>query len=199
MQEPYLGTRQRTKKGALGGYAWQSFAQCSARRSAIGSGLLALGVPAAAYVGLFGINSADWMLVDLALHAYSMVAVPLYDTLGAEVVSYICGHAELAAVACDAAVLPTLLASLADCASVKLVVRPLLTCEQIACNCALGMLVASLDDCASVKLVVRSPLLCLQRKLVLCRHVEAALRPPLCSLTRDAIACHERWTMRLVS
>jgi long-chain acyl-CoA synthetase len=63
------------------------------------------------------------MLVDLALHAYSMVAVPLYDTLGADVVQYICSHAELAAVACAAAVLPTLLATLPECPSIKLVVR----------------------------------------------------------------------------
>ena len=63
-----------------------------------------------------------WMLVDTALHAYSMVSVPLYDTLGHEAVQYILSHAELQAVACSLTVLPTLLQCLPDCPNVKLVV-----------------------------------------------------------------------------
>lgn len=52
-----------------------------------------------------------------------MVSVPLYDTLGPDAVRYICRHAELAAVACAAAVLPTLLQCLSDCPTVSLVVH----------------------------------------------------------------------------
>ena len=55
---------------------------------------------------------AEWMLFDSALHAYSMVSVPLYDTLGPGAVEYIANHAELAAVGCSAAVLPTMMAVL---------------------------------------------------------------------------------------
>jgi long-chain acyl-CoA synthetase len=76
------------------------------------------------YVGLFGVNSADWFLLDLSMHAYSLVPVPLYDTLGTDVVTFICSHAELAAVCCAATVLSTLLKSLSDCPTVRLVVRP---------------------------------------------------------------------------
>jgi acyl-CoA synthetase (AMP-forming)/AMP-acid ligase II len=123
MQDPYLGTRQRTKKG-WGAYTWQTYAQCAQRRTAIGSGLLALGIEPNSFVGLFGINSAEWMLVDLAIHAYSMVAVPLYDTLGPDVVQYICSHAELVAVACAASQLPTLMKRLPECPTVRLIVRP---------------------------------------------------------------------------
>lgn len=64
----------------------------------------------------------EWVLVDSALHAYSMVSVPLYDTLGPDAVEYICNHAELAAVACSAAVLPVLLQCVARCPSVKCLV-----------------------------------------------------------------------------
>ena len=67
-------------------------------------------------------SGADWMLVDCALHAYSMVSVPLYDTLGHEAVRYILTHAELQAIACSLAVLPTLLQCLPDCPNVKTVV-----------------------------------------------------------------------------
>lgn len=123
VQEPYLGTRTRTKSGGYGGYTWQSYAQCAERRAAIGSGLLSLSIAPGSAVGLFGVNSADWMLVDLALHAYSMVSVPLYDTLGADAVQYICGHAEVVAVAVAAPLLPTLLKVLPACPTVLTVVR----------------------------------------------------------------------------
>ena len=67
---------------------------------------------------------ADWMLVDLACHAQSIVPVPLYDTLGPEAVEYIVKHAELSGIACSAKVFPTLALCLPQCPSVKLVVRP---------------------------------------------------------------------------
>ena len=63
-----------------------------------------------------------WVLVDAACMAYSMTAVPLYDTLGPEAVTYICGHAELTVVACSIDVLDTLLTALPHCPTVKLVV-----------------------------------------------------------------------------
>ena len=66
---------------------------------------------------------ADWVLVDGACYAYSMVTVPLYDTLGADAVQYICSHAELSTVAVSAPLLGTLLPCLGDVPTVKLVVR----------------------------------------------------------------------------
>ena len=68
------------------------------------------------------IPSAGWVLVDAACTAYSMTSVPLYDTLGPEAVTYICGHAELTVVACSVEVLDTLLKALPDCPTVKIVV-----------------------------------------------------------------------------
>ena len=73
-------------------------------------------------VGLYSINCADWVLTEAALTRLACVSVPLYDTLGPDAVAYICNHAELSAVACSAAVLPTLLGQLQQCPSVKLVV-----------------------------------------------------------------------------
>jgi len=65
---------------------------------------------------------AEWVLVDSALHAYSMISVPLYDTLGPDAVDYICNHAELTAVACSAAVAPVLLQALPNCPKLRLLV-----------------------------------------------------------------------------
>jgi hypothetical protein len=67
-------------------------------------------------------TSAEWVLVDCALHAYNMVSVPLYDTLGHDAVEYICNHAELSAVACSAAVLPVLMQAVVRCPTVKTLV-----------------------------------------------------------------------------
>ncbi len=46
-----------------------------------------------------------------------------YDTLGPESVAYICGHAELSAIACSAQALGSLLEALPEKPHIKLVVR----------------------------------------------------------------------------
>lgn len=91
-------------------------------RTSLGSGLLQLGVSPKSMLGLYSVNCKEWVLLDAAAHSYGMVSVPLYDTLGPDAVEYICNHAELSAVGCSAAVLPTLLSCLHKCPSVKLLV-----------------------------------------------------------------------------
>ncbi|KAL4852872.1 Long chain acyl-CoA synthetase 7 [Chlorella vulgaris] len=119
---PYLGHRTSDAKGQPGPYVWQTYSEVAELRSAIGSGMQHLGIQSGAAVGLYSINQPEWCLVDAACHAYSMVSVPLYDTLGPDTVKYICNHAELAAVACSIEVLGKLLEVLAECPTVRLVV-----------------------------------------------------------------------------
>lgn len=97
-------------------------------RTSLGSGLLQLGITPKSMLGLYSVNCKEWVLLDAAAHAYSMVSVPLYDTLGPDAVEFICNHAELAAVGCSAAVLPTLLSCLHKCPTVKLLVSKMLEC-----------------------------------------------------------------------
>ncbi|MEW5299708.1 MAG: hypothetical protein WDW36_002698 [Sanguina aurantia] len=119
---PFLGTRVRDNKGKLGAYTWMTYNQAGDTRTAIGSGLLQLGISPRQAVGLYSVNCREWVLMDTAFHAYSMVSVPLYDTLGPDAVEYICNHADLAAVGCSAQVLPILLSCISRCPSVKLLV-----------------------------------------------------------------------------
>ncbi|KAG2500825.1 hypothetical protein HYH03_001587 [Edaphochlamys debaryana] len=119
---PYLGTRKRDDKGRLGAYQWMTYAQAADVRTAIGSGLLQLGMAPKAAVGVYSVNCRDWVLFDTALHAYAMVSVPLYDTLGPDAVEFISNHAELACVGVAAAVLPTLLTVLPRCPTIRLLV-----------------------------------------------------------------------------
>lgn len=117
----YLGTRTSDSKGKPGPYNWMTYAQVAETRTHIGSGLLHLGIKPGSTVGLYSVNHTGWLLVDAACSAYSMTSVPLYDTLGPDAVTYICGHAELTAVACSIDVLDTLLKCLPECPTVKIV------------------------------------------------------------------------------
>ncbi|KAK9816781.1 hypothetical protein WJX72_005028 [[Myrmecia] bisecta] len=119
---PFLGQRTVDSKGHAGPYKWMTYGEAGEARTNIGSGLLHLGLAPGATVGLYSINCRDWVLVDAACSAYSLISVPLYDTLGPDAVRYICSHAELAAVACSAEVLPIMLQCLPDCPTVKLVI-----------------------------------------------------------------------------
>lgn len=121
-KEWFLGTRAVDSTGKAGPYHWMTYSQAGEARTAIGSGLVKLGITAGQSVGLHSVNCRDWVLVDGACHAYSFIAVPLYDTLGADAVQYIIKHAELAAIACSVAVFPTLMQALPECPGVKVVV-----------------------------------------------------------------------------
>mmetsp|Transcript_4030 Transcript_4030/g.6617 ORF Transcript_4030/g.6617 Transcript_4030/m.6617 type:complete len:687 (-) Transcript_4030:388-2448(-) len=119
---PFLGSRRRDDKGKLGSYTWMTYAQAGDVRTSIGSGLVQLGLIPKNAVGLYSVNCKEWVLVDSALHAYSLTSVPLYDTLGPDVVEYVCNHAELSAVACSAAVAPIMVAVLPKCPTVRVLI-----------------------------------------------------------------------------
>lgn len=51
-------------------------------RTAAGSGLLRFGLAPHQTVGIYSVNCTAWVTVAEACSAYSMVSVPLYDTLG---------------------------------------------------------------------------------------------------------------------
>lgn len=91
-------------------------------RTALGAGLLQAGIRPGSAIGLYSINCKEWVLLDAAAHAFSMIAVPLYDSLGMDAVQYIVNHADLAAVGCSTTVLPKLLDCLHACPSVRLLI-----------------------------------------------------------------------------
>jgi long-subunit acyl-CoA synthetase (AMP-forming) len=98
-------------------------------RTELGSGLLHYGLAPHQTVGIYSVNCTGWVLTAEACNAYSMVTVPLYDTLGPDAVRYISGHAELAAIACSASLLSVLLPCLAECPTIQLVVSRVAACK----------------------------------------------------------------------
>uniref|UniRef100_A0A8D2P2Q4 Arachidonate--CoA ligase n=1 Tax=Zosterops lateralis melanops TaxID=1220523 RepID=A0A8D2P2Q4_ZOSLA len=77
--------------------------QVSDRTKYLGSGLLQKGCQPSSnqYIGIFAQNRPEWVISEYACYTYSMVAVPLYDTLGPEAIVYIVNKADISVVICD--------------------------------------------------------------------------------------------------
>uniref|UniRef100_A0A8D3C968 Long-chain-fatty-acid--CoA ligase n=1 Tax=Scophthalmus maximus TaxID=52904 RepID=A0A8D3C968_SCOMX len=75
----------------------------SDRAEHLGSGLLHRGLKpnTDTFIGIFAQNRPEWIIGELACYTYSMVAVPLYDTLGPEALVFIIDRAEISTVLCD--------------------------------------------------------------------------------------------------
>ncbi|XDV44311.1 hypothetical protein PO909_012611 [Leuciscus waleckii] len=95
---PCLGYR---KKGQP--YQWLKYKQVSDRAEFLGSGLLHRGQKPSqdSFIGIFAQNRPEWIISELACYTYSMVAVPLYDTLGPEALVFIINRAKISTVICD--------------------------------------------------------------------------------------------------
>ncbi|KAF1485765.1 Long-chain-fatty-acid--CoA ligase 1, partial [Eudyptula minor novaehollandiae] len=95
---PCLGVRKPNQP-----YEWISYKEVSDRAECLGSALLHRGFKPShiQYVGIFSQNRPEWVIIEQGCYAFSMVVVPLYDTLGTEAISYIVNKADLSLVFCD--------------------------------------------------------------------------------------------------
>uniref|UniRef100_A0A671W941 Long-chain-fatty-acid--CoA ligase n=1 Tax=Sparus aurata TaxID=8175 RepID=A0A671W941_SPAAU len=110
---PCLGSRKPNQP-----YEWQSYKEVLDRAEHIGSALLHRGHSHTGdkFIGIFSQNRPEWTISELACYTYSMVAVPLYDTLGTEAIGYIIDKAAIKTVICD---VPEKARMILDCASEK--------------------------------------------------------------------------------
>ncbi|XP_053573169.1 long-chain-fatty-acid--CoA ligase 6 isoform X1 [Bombina bombina] len=95
---PCLGSRKPNQP-----YEWLSYKEVSDRAECLGSGLLQQGCKASPdqFIGVFAQNRPEWIISELACYTYSMVVVPLYDTLGQGAIRYIINTADISTVICD--------------------------------------------------------------------------------------------------
>ncbi|XP_061565359.1 long-chain-fatty-acid--CoA ligase 5 [Cololabis saira] len=95
---PCLGYRKPGKP-----YQWLKYKQVSDRAEHLGSALLHRGLKPKSdtFIGIFAQNRPEWIIGEMACYTYSMVAVPLYDTLGPEALMFIIDQAEISTVLCD--------------------------------------------------------------------------------------------------
>ncbi|XP_030629483.1 long-chain-fatty-acid--CoA ligase 5 isoform X1 [Chanos chanos] len=84
-------------------YQWLKYKQVSDRAEHLGSGLLHRGLKPSSdqFIGIFAQNRPEWIIAEQACYTYSMVAVPLYDTLGPEALVFIINRADISTVLCD--------------------------------------------------------------------------------------------------
>ncbi|KAL8593299.1 hypothetical protein ACOMHN_009952 [Nucella lapillus] len=96
---PCLGSRS----GADNRYTWLTYQQVLDKAQYFGSGLIAKGLKAAntTFVGIYSGNCAEWAVSDLGSQMFSMVPVPLYDTMGIEACKYIINQTELCTIVCE--------------------------------------------------------------------------------------------------
>ncbi|CAJ0923944.1 unnamed protein product [Ranitomeya imitator] len=83
---PCLGSRKPNQP-----YEWLSYKEVSDRAEFLGSGLLYQGCKPSSdqFIGVFAQNRPEWIISELACYTYSMVVIPLYDTLGHGAIRYI--------------------------------------------------------------------------------------------------------------
>ncbi|CAN6326588.1 unnamed protein product [Urochloa humidicola] len=83
------------KDGVPGSYLWKSYEEVYNEVLQVGSALQELGVQPGSRIGIYGTNCPQWIVAMQACNGYSLICVPLYDTLGAGAVDYIIDHAEI--------------------------------------------------------------------------------------------------------
>ncbi|XP_062379369.1 long-chain-fatty-acid--CoA ligase 1a isoform X1 [Sardina pilchardus] len=97
---PCLGSRKPNQP-----YEWLSYKEVQEMAENIGAALVHRGHSHSGdrNVGIFAQNRPEWTISELACYTYSLVAVPLYDTLGTEAIDYIIEKAAISTVICDVA------------------------------------------------------------------------------------------------
>ncbi|XP_071442584.1 long-chain-fatty-acid--CoA ligase 5 isoform X2 [Hetaerina americana] len=96
---PCLGWRESPNKP----YQWLHYNEALLRAKNFGSGLVALGLDPSpsTFVGVYSQNCPEWILTEQGAYCFSMVIVPLYDTLGPDACAYIIQQAEIGVVVCE--------------------------------------------------------------------------------------------------
>ncbi|XP_059377977.1 long-chain-fatty-acid--CoA ligase 1-like [Carassius carassius] len=110
---PCLGSRKPKQP-----YEWLSYSEVIERAEYMGSAFLHIGHSKNKdpYIGIFSQNRPEWTISELACYTYSLISVPLYDTLGTEAIGYILEKACISTVVCD---VPEKAQLLLDCVSGK--------------------------------------------------------------------------------
>jgi long-chain acyl-CoA synthetase len=99
-----------------GEYKWKTYKEVGALRDAVGSALMKRGMAPPndlnhRAVGLYSKNREEWVVAEQACHAYGLVDVALYDTLGEEAIHFIVEQTGMATVFASGELAPKLVAA----------------------------------------------------------------------------------------
>ncbi|KAF1861312.1 hypothetical protein Lal_00014038 [Lupinus albus] len=105
---PMLGRREIVD-GKPGKYIWQSYKEVYDLVVKVGNSIRSCGYEQGVKCGIYGANSAEWIISMEACNAHGLYCVPLYDTLGAGAVEFIISHAEISIAFAEEKKIPELL------------------------------------------------------------------------------------------
>ena len=90
---PCLGRLDKSRKC----YDWISYSQTIERVKDFGAGLVHLGLREGTQtkIGIYATNCVEYVIAEFGAYNHSMTIVPLYDTLGANAVTFIIKQAEI--------------------------------------------------------------------------------------------------------
>lgn len=86
-----------------GPYAWLTYNDVLVKAANVGAGLINVGQKPTnnTHIGIYSQNNPKFFILEQACYMYSMVLIPLYDTLGPDAAKYIVNQAEISLVVCD--------------------------------------------------------------------------------------------------
>lgn len=90
-KSPCLGWRQ----SETAPYSWINYEQCGQAVDACRASIVAAGLQKGDSVGIYSRNCPQWTIVQYAALCGGFVPVPIYDTLGPNIVDFVCNHAEV--------------------------------------------------------------------------------------------------------
>ena len=107
-------------------YQWLTYGEVILRAEKFGCGLLTMGLSPGVHsmVGIYSRNCTEWVIAEQGLYCYSMVTVPLYDSLGPDARAFVISEGEVRiVVAFDEVNVKNILDSAPPCLKVIVTVR----------------------------------------------------------------------------
>ncbi|XP_062074556.1 long chain acyl-CoA synthetase 4-like [Humulus lupulus] len=101
--------RREVVDGKAGKYVWQTYKEVYKCVMKLGNAMRSCGFGEGDKCGIYGANSAEWIMSMQACNAHGLYCVPLYDTLGAGAIEFVLNHAEVAIAFAEEKKLPELL------------------------------------------------------------------------------------------
>ncbi|KAM6441238.1 long-chain-fatty-acid--CoA ligase 1 isoform 1-T3 [Liasis olivaceus] len=144
---PCLGARKPDQP-----YEWISYKEVAERAECVGSALLHRGFKPSPdqYIGIFSQNRSEWVIIEQGCYTYSMVIVPLYDTLGTDAITFIVNIAEITLVFCDKSEKAKLLLDITESGGISvlktIVVMDPFDRDLVACGKKCGVDVISMKE-----------------------------------------------------
>lgn len=133
-------------------YSWWTYSQVLAMATQVGQGLVdTYGLSKGDKVGFYARNCPWWTLSMLACSSQGLIVVPIYDTLGPNIVEYVCNHSEAKVVLVSPENAAKLATSLPKCSTVAGVI--VIDCDGNTgpASAAVDAALAASEEFASVK------------------------------------------------